>query len=255
MEKAYESWRKAMGLAHRIIPTVLVKGRSIVKGQQFRADRVVGHAAQFVRIQQRREVDELVILDVTATPEGRGPDLGLVSELSEVVFAPLAVGGGIRNLGDARALLLAGADKVIIGTGGARVIKEIADVVGSQAVVAAIDYRGVQVHTHCGSKATRYDPLSVAHQVYQAGAGEILLTSIDRDGMLRGYDLKMIEMVAREVPISVIAHGGCRDYGDMVDAIHAGASAVAAGALFQFCDATPREAAKALASYGIEVRL
>lgn len=248
-----------MGLAVRVIPTILCRGRALVKGRRFDSWRSVGVAAQAVRVHQARGVDEVCLLDIGATLDGRGPDLSLVEELSEVVFAPLAIGGGIRNVNDARALLRAGADKVVVGTMAfsmiPNVVKEIADAVGRQALVVAVDVRNGKVFTYCGRHSTDMDPVAYAKLVEGEGAGEILLTSIDREGTMQGYDLDLISKVSRAVSVPVIAHGGCKDYRDMVDAIHAGASAVAAGALFQFTDATPKEAARALAGYGIEARL
>jgi cyclase len=248
-----------MGLATRVIPTILCRGRQQVKGKRFDSWRSVGLAAQAVRIHNARGVDEICLLDVGATTDGRGPDLSLVEELSEVVFSPLAVGGGVTSLQDVRDLLKAGADKVVIGTMGfsmiPNVVKEVSDAVGRQALVVAVDVRKRDVHTHCGRHACGMDPVAYAKHLEKDGAGEILLTSIDREGTMEGYDIDLIREVSSAVDIPVIAHGGCRDYADMADAVHAGASAVAAGALFQFTDSTPREAAMALAEYGIEVRL
>lgn len=248
-----------MPLATRVIPSILCRRRQQVKGTRFQSWRSVGLAAQAVRVHQQRGVDEVCLLDVGATPEGRGPDLGLVEELAEVMFAPLSVGGGIKHINDVRALFRAGADKVVIGTAGVKLIAEVAGIVGRQAVVAALDVKregGEWVpHVECGKRSLHGNAAVYAQMLERAGAGEILLTSIDREGTMEGYDLALIEKVAKAVDIPVIAHGGCRDYADMADAIHAGASAVAAGALFQFTDSTPREAAKALADYGIEVRL
>lgn len=248
-----------MGLAHRVIPTILCRGRAMVKGKRFDSWRSVGLAAQAVRIHAARGVDEVVLLDIGATPEGRGPDLSLVEELSEVLFSPLAVGGGVRNVDDARALLRAGADKVVIGTMAfamiPNVVKEIATTVGSQAVVVAIDVRAGKVVTHCGRHSTTMEPVMFARLVSTDGAGEILLTSVDREGTMQGYDLDLIRSVREAVSVPVVAHGGCSGYADMVAAINAGASAVAAGALFQFTDATPRDAARYLHANGIEARV
>ena len=244
-----------MPLAVRVIPAILCRGRKQVKGKQFNSWRTVGLAAQAVRVHQARGVDEVVLLDVGATPDGRGPDLQLVEELAEVMFAPLAVGGGIRSVEDVRALLRAGADKVVIGTGGPELIAQVSSIVGRQAVVAAVDVKGWWAHVRCGKEKTKWTPAAMAWRCADSGAGEILLTSIDREGTMEGYDLSLISEVCKAVDVPVVVHGGCRDYGDMADAVHAGASAVAAGALFQFTDATPKEASMALAGYGIEVRL
>lgn len=231
-----------------------------MKGAQFNSWRSVGVAAQAVRVHQTRGVDELVLLDIGATPEGRGPDLDLVRELSEVCFMPLAVGGGVSGFEDAHGLLQAGADKVVVCTGaGSLAIREIAARAGSQAVVAAIDVKeGMACLWSRGSDArvpTTKRYLSWARMCYEEGAGEILLTDMDREGTMSGYNLEIIEKVARYVPIPVIAHGGCGTYEHMRQAIEAGADAVAAGAMFLFTDATPRGAAAYLAGHGIEARV
>ncbi len=248
-----------MALAHRIIPTILMSGRKLMKGTGFNSWRSVGLAAQAVRIHQARGVDELVMLDIDATREGRGPDLGLVEELSAELFAPLAVGGGIRSVAEVRALLRAGADKVVIGTAVTEVpdlVRHCADAVGCQAIVVSVDVGyGDSVMVRCGQEGYAHDPVYFAGWAERAGAGEILLQSIERDGTLKGYDLRLIRRVAGAVSIPVIASGGCSGYEDMKLALQAGASAVAAGALFQFTDHTPKGAAKYLASCGVEVRV
>lgn len=247
-----------MGLAHRIIPTLLCKGRTLVKGQRFEPWRGVGLAVQGVRINAARGVDELALLDVTATKEGRGPDVELVRELSEILFSPLIVGGGIRSIEDVKQLLRAGADSVIIGTAAhdrGALIHDLAEIVGSQAIVVSIDVKGGKVWKRCGTEDTLWVPEGFARLMEAQGAGEILLTSIDREGTMQGYDLELIKTVSAAVSIPVIAHGGCGSYAHMADALHAGAAAVAAGAFFQFTEATPKGAARALAGYGFEVRL
>lgn len=247
-------------LAKRIIPTILCRGRQMVKGTQFNSWRTVGLAAQAARIHQMRGVDEVVLLDITATLEGRGPDLDLVAELAEDCFMPLAVGGGVRTVDDVRAILRAGADKVVIGTAAIEtphLILECRERVGSQAIVAAIDARDEsgQVYIRSGTaRAERCFAKETAQNLAFLGAGEILLTSIAREGTLDGYDLRLIRAVAQSVDIPVVAHGGCGSYADMLAAIEAGADAVAAGAFFQFTDATPQGAAQYLAEHGIETR-
>lgn len=243
-------------LAIRIIPSMLVRGHTLVKGKNFNSWRSVGAALQAARIHAMRGVDELVILDIGATPEGRGPDLTLVQELSESCFCPLTIGGGVRTLKDAEALLRAGADKVAIGAAAfdnAETVRSIAGPLGSQAVVVTIDVQaGMAVSRACPFVR---DPAMYARILEQAGAGEILLTSVDLEGTMDGYDLALIKDVSQAVSIPVIAHGGCKGAEDMRAAIDAGASAVAAGAVFQFTELTPRAAAKHLADQGIEVRL
>lgn len=250
-----------MGLATRVIPTILCRGRQMVKGERFESWRSVGLAAQAVRIHAARGVDEVCLLDVGATAEGRGPDLALVEELSDVLFAPLAVGGGVRSVQDVKNLLRAGADKVVIGTMAfsavPNVVKQVSDAVGRQAVVASIDVRKGEAYTHCGRHRAGHGigAVEYAKLLEHDGAGEILLQAIERDGAMVGYDLAIIRAVASAVDVPVIASGGCSGYADMKAAIEAGASAVAAGALFQFSDCTPKGAAHYLQAQGIEARV
>lgn len=252
-------------LATRIIPTLLVRGRQLVKGQQFNSWRSVGLAAQAVRIHQQRGVDEIILLDIAATPEGRGPDLDLIRELSEVLFCPLTVGGGVKSIDDVHALLEAGADKVAIKTAAYAapfLVQNIADRFGSQALVVAID---VNEEDYIRETNAFYGYIvdgpicwyaqHAATHFEEQGAGEILLTDMTLEGTLGGYNYGLIKNVSESVSIPVIAHGGCSGYEDMYNAIQAGASAVAAGALFQFSDCTPRGAAEYLKAKGIEVRL
>lgn len=235
-----------MGLATRIIPTLLCRGRQLVKGKQFNAWRSVGLVAQAVRIHQARGVDELVMLDIAATKEGRGPDLKLVEELTKDCFMPLAVGGGVRSIDDIQDLLRAGADKVVIKSAGLDLVRRASKIVGCQAIVAAMDY---------DDDVPPWQRTRIAQEWADAGAGEILLTRMDYEGMMHGYDLRTIYAVARDVDIPVIAHGGCGTYEHILRAVQAGASAVAAGAMFQFTDATPLGAAEYLATQGIETRI
>lgn len=236
-----------MMLAVRIIPTLLHRGETLVKGKQFQSWRSVGHVQQAARIHAMRGVDELIILDIGATPEGRHPDFALVEKLTDGNFCPVTVGGGVKTVEDVKLLLRAGADKVAIGKCAVNnyfFLRAVASAVGSQAVVASLDVRN-------GS----WWIAESAALLESRGAGEILLTSIDREGMMEGYDLDLIKAVSEAVSIPVIAHGGCGTYQHMLEAIQAGASAVAAGAMFQFTDNTPRGAAEYLAAKGIEVRL
>ncbi len=247
-----------MGLAVRIIPTLLARGDKLVKGQQFNSWRSVGVVEQAARVCALRGVDEIVLLDIAATPEGRGPDIAMVERISANFFTPLTVGGGIRTVEDAMALLRAGADKVAIGTAQypGSLITELSARVGRQAVVVAIDVKqGRMPMIRCGKDPLTLSVVTHAKVMEQMGAGEILLTSIDREGTMEGYDLNLIRAVAKSVSIPVIAHGGCRGAEDMLAAVHAGASAVAAGALFQFTDTTPADCAEWLAQHGVETRV
>lgn len=253
-----------MGLAHRVIPTLLMRGDQLVKGRQFNSARSVGHIEQAMQIYSKRAADEVILLDIAATPEGRGPDLERIARLTAGFTTPVTVGGGVRTVEDVAALLRNGADKVAICSASleTHLVRATAERFGSQAMVVAIDVRRGQVHSRCGTRP--YDTAPTCHpllaqkwaeEVQRAGAGEILLTSIDREGTMQGYDIALIEEVAQAVDIPVIAHGGCACYEDMALAIRAGASAVAAGALFQFTDATPIEAARYLQEHGIEARV
>jgi cyclase len=242
-------------LAKRIIPTLLCRGRQLVKGKQFNAWRSVGVAMQAAKIHSMRGVDELCLLDIGAGIDGRGPDLTLVEELSAAMFTPLAVGGGIRSVDDVKELLRVGADKVVVCTGGPQLIKYISKAYGAQAVVAAIDILDGRARLMNGGIQTRIPAVEYARKCERAGAGEILLTAMDREGMMQGYDLELVKAVSDAVSIPVIAHGGAGNYQHMLEAIQAGASAAAAGAMFQFTDQTPRGAAEYLQSKGVEVRL
>lgn len=234
-------------LAKRVIPTILCKGTKQVKGQRFVNDRVIGHAMQSCRIHAQRGVDELVLLDVSATEEGREPDYDSIERLTESCFIPIAVGGGINKIEHIRKLLASGADKIVLGAAQMDLgfVKEAADTFGSQAIVVSLNHwdDAAEFMTY---KAGEYERL---------GVGEILLQGITKDGAMKGYDLETIGMVSQGIEIPVIASGGCSGYEDMYRAIEAGASAVAAGALFQFTDATPKEAVLYLAKRGMEVRL
>lgn len=234
-----------MGLAVRIIPVLLKRGDALVKGERFKAWRTVGHVLQAAKIHQARSVDELIVLDIGATPAGTGPDFQSIKNLTQDCFMPLTVGGGVKSVDDVVGLLHAGADKVAIKTAGAQVIAEASRRLGSQAIVAAVDI---------GKESPKY-AAELARYLEHVGAGEILLTSMEREGTCAGYDYELIYTVTKAVSVPVVAHGGCGSYQDMVDAIEAGASAVAAGALFQFTEATPREAALYLSKFGIETRI
>lgn len=247
-----------MPVAIRIIPQLLCRGSQLVKGKRFNAWRSVGIAAQAVRIHQMRGVDELVLVDIGATAGNRGPDLEMVRSLAEVCFSPLSVGGGVKSADDVRALIHNGADKVIIGAAcheNPDMVKAVCDGFGSSTIVGAIDVSGGMVQVRNGTKDTGRDPVDYAKNLQEIGAGEILLTSIDREGMMEGYDLELIEKVSSAVRMPVVASGGAGNYQHMYEAIQVGASAVSAGAMFQFTSQTPRGAAEYLAQKGVEVRL
>jgi len=248
----------------RIIPTLLYKDTGLVKDQQFASNRPIGGALQAMKVYSLREVDELVLLDVSATRNGRGPDFTLIDDLADECFMPFSVGGGVRTTADIRNLLMVGADKVILNTAAftnSGLIGSGAINFGSQCIVVSVDvWRGqdgsLEVFSHCGTQATGRHPVDWARQAESEGAGEILLTSINRDGMMNGYDLDLISAVTCAVSIPVIASGGAGNYTDMEAAICQGnAAAVAASSIFQFTEQTPLAAKRHLHSRGIPVRL
>jgi cyclase len=250
-------------LKTRIIPTLLHKDFGLVKGVQFDSRRAVGAAMQAIKVYNLRGVDELVFLDVTATREGRPPDHELIDDLADDCFMPLTVGGGIRALADIERLLAVGADKVALGTAAVDdpgLVEQAANRFGSQCVVVSIDVRRDEdgtplVWTRSGTAATGVDPVALAREVQERGAGEVLLQSIDRDGMMTGYDLELLRGVTAAVTVPVIASGGAGSYAHLAEAIlDGGAAAVAAASLFHFTEATPMEAKEHLRSCGIPVR-
>ncbi len=212
-----------------------------------------------VQLMERREVDELIILDIAATPNNRGPRFEEVRALTENLFMPVTIGGGVKNVSDIRRLLANGADKVALNTVAFErpaIIDEASKRFGAQAVVIGIDVRRGRVFTRCGRKETDATPVEWAMEGELRGAGEILLTSIDRDGTLEGYDLELIREVSDAVDIPVIACGGCGSYEHIAEVLHnTKAHAVGVGAAFQFLEMTPKGASRYLHEKGFEVRL
>ena len=251
-------------LKTRIIPTLLFKGVGLVKGVAFDSGRRVGAALQSVRVYNMREVDELIFLDIAATCSGTRPAFAEIDELADNCFMPMTVGGGMRSIEDIRDLLAVGADKVGINSAAVetpQLVRHGSDEFGAQCIVVSIDVRcGVdgrrEVVTHCGRKATGLDPVQWAKQVEELGAGEILLTSVERDGTMSGYDVNLVRDVATAVDIPVIASGGCGSYEHMAEVLGSTrVSAVAAASIFHFTEQTPREAKRYLAERGFRVRL
>lgn len=251
-------------LKTRIIPTLLWKNVGLVKGVGFDSWRRIGTVLPAIKVFNYRDVDELILLDIEATKEGRGPDYQSIRDFSAECFVPFTVGGGVRTIEMIRNLLLAGADKVCINSAAYEnpdFLSEAARCFGSQCITVSIDVRKMedglyQCFSHCGSRATGYEPVSWARAVEKAGAGEILLTSVECDGSMKGYDLDLIRSVSSKVRIPVIASGGAGNYAHMLEALRqGGASAVAAASIFQFTEQTPLEAKQHLKEKGIFVRL
>lgn len=246
----------------RVIPTLLFKDVGLVKGVAFDSWRRVGPIVPAVRVYTRRDVDELIVLDIAATLAGREPDLELVAEVADHATVPLTIGGGVTSEDEVERLLRAGADKVAINTAGYAdpdLITRCARRFGSQAVVASIDVRREGDVLTCvaasGTRRTRWVAASWARTVEAAGAGEILVTSVDRDGTMEGYDLEAVAAVADAVGVPVIASGGAGSPDDLLRAVtDAGAAAVAAASMFHFTERTPAELKQHLRRAGVPVR-
>lgn len=245
------------------MPTLLFKEVGLVKGVGFDSWRRVGPAMQTVKVYNMRDVDELVFFDIAATPEKRGPDLRQIADLAAECFMPMTVGGGVRNLDDVKSLLAAGADKVAINTAAVEipdVIGKASDQFGAQCVVVCIDAKKAgndwQVMTHCGKRAAATGVIEHARHMESLGAGEIVVTSVDRDGTMDGYDVELIRRVSAAVRIPVVASGGAGNYQHMADVLRkTRAAALAAASIYHFTEQTPREAKLYLREQGFAVRL
>ncbi len=254
-----------MGLAKRIIPCLDVDAGRVVKGVKFVAIRDAGDPVEIARRYDEQGADELAFLDITASSDERETMVHVVEKVAAQVFIPLTVGGGIRTLEDIRRLLNAGADKVSINTAAVRdpdFVGEAAARFGSQCIVVAIDARRVEggaprweVFTHGGRRSTGIDAVAWAIKMAGLGAGEILLTSMDRDGTRDGFDLELTRTIAEAVSIPVIASGGVGRLDHLVAGVIQGkADAVLAASIFHFGEYTVREAKERMASAGIEMR-
>jgi cyclase len=247
----------------RVIPCLDVKDGRVVKGVNFVGLRDAGDPVEAARAYDAAGADELCFLDITASHEGRGTLLDIVARTAEVCFMPLTVGGGVRTPEDVRALLLAGADKVGVNSAAVarpEIIAEMADRFGSQCIVASVDARLVgegrwEVFTHGGRHATGVDAVAHAVRLAELGAGELLVTSMDRDGTRDGYDLELTRTIADAVSVPVIASGGVGNLGHLIDGVTKGhASAVLAASIFHFGEASIGHAHAALAAAGVAVR-
>jgi cyclase len=252
-----------MGLAKRIIPCLDVTNGRVVKGVNFIGLRDAGDPIEISRRYDDQGADELTFLDITASSDDRDLILHIIEEVAAQVFIPLTVGGGVRKVEDVRRLLNAGADKVSINTSAVQnpeLVREAAGRYGSQCIVVAIDAKrtenGWQVFTHGGRNATGLDVIEWAKKMQALGAGEILLTSMDRDGTRNGFDLALIHSVSHTVDVPVIASGGVGNLQHLVDGIVDGhADAVLAASIFHYGEYTVRQAKEYMAQHSIEVRL
>lgn len=255
-----------MALAKRIIPCLDVKDGRVVKGVNFIGLRDAGDPVEAAKRYNGEGADELTFLDITASSDNRDTILHIIEEVAGQVFIPLTVGGGVRTVADIRRLLNAGADKVSINTAAVTrpdLIDEAAGFFGSQAIVAAIDAKAVnpentrwEIFTHGGRNPTGLDAVEWAIEMQKRGAGEILLTGMDRDGTKQGFNLPLTRAVAEAVDIPVIASGGVGNVRHLIEGITEGkADAVLAAGVFHFGEIAIREAKRAMREAGIEVRL
>jgi cyclase len=253
-------------LTKRIIPCLDVKGGRVVKGTSFVELKDAGDPVELASLYYQEGADELVFLDITATPEGRETMADVVERISEQVFIPLTVGGGLHSLEDMRRMLMAGADKVSVNTAAVlnpRLIKEAADKFGSQCIVVAIDAKRLEktstpkweVYIYSGQKPTGMDALDWAKRAVELGAGEILLTSMDADGHRAGYDIELTRAVSQAVSVPVIASGGAGNLEDLYQALASGkADAVLAASIFHYRHYSIKETKEYLAGRGIPIR-
>ena len=252
-----------MPLAKRVIPCLDVTAGRVVKGVNFVGLRDAGDPVEIAARYDGEGADEVCFLDITASSDERDMLLHVIEAVAERVFIPLTVGGGVRQVGDVRRLLNAGADKVSINTAAVHnpeLVREASDIVGCQCIVVAIDAKkdgaSWQVYSHGGRRPTGLDALDWARRMEKAGAGEILLTSMDRDGTREGFDIELTRAVADAVGVPVIASGGVGAVEDLAEGVLEGhADAVLAASVFHFGDFTVRAAKEHMRARGIEVRL
>ena len=254
-----------MTLARRIIPCLDVKDGRVVKGVSFVELRDAGDPVEQAAAYDAQGADEVCFLDISAAPEGRSTLIDVVARTADVVFAPLTVGGGVRSVDDAQRLLEAGADKIALNTAAIRtpdLIAQIAARFGNQAVVVAIDAKrraelatpGWDVYSHGGRTCEPLDAVAWSRRVAELGAGEVLLTSMDRDGTGTGYDLELVAAVSAAISVPVIASGGVGELAHLADGLAAGADAVLAASIFHFGRYTIGQARAYLANRGLPVR-
>ena len=248
----------------RIIPTLLFNDLKLVKGVSFDSWRTVGSIMQAVRLYNIRKVDELIFLDISATNQNNKIDLELVNEVASECFMPLTFGGGIKTIQDISNLLKAGADKICINTEATKnlgFVKEACEIFGSQCIVVSIDYRKnnvneIEIYSNSGKTKTNLVLEDYIKKIEDIGAGEIILTSIDRDGTMKGYDFETISYVSKVINLPVIASGGAGEFNDIYNLVkNSEISGLAAASIYHFTSKTPLDLKKFLISKNIPIRL
>ena len=251
-------------LKKRIIPTLLFKNNKLVKGKQFNSWRTVGSFMQAVRVYKIRKVDELILLDISATNIKKDIDYELINEVANECFMPLSYGGGIKKIEEISKILKCGADKVCINTSATKDLKfieEACKIFGSQAIIVAIDYRininnKIEVWSNSGSFKTNLNFEDYLKKLESSGVGEIILTSIDRDGTMVGYDIETLSMANKLIQVPIIAAGGAGEFKNMLELLNqTNISALAAGSIYHFTKKTPLDVKKYLMKNGIPVRI
>jgi imidazole glycerol-phosphate synthase subunit HisF len=226
----------------RVIPCLLLRNEGLVKTVKFKDPKYLGDPINIVRIFNDKEVDELIFLDITATPENRAPNFEMLGKITSECFMPLGYGGGIRSMEDVKRLLAMGVEKIVLNTSAVEnpsLIRTAAEYAGTQAVVISMDVKKTlfgkyEIFIRGGRKGTGLDPIKFAVEMEKQGAGELFLNSIDRDGTMQGYDLELIQRVAEAVTVPVVACGGAGNIQHLAEAVRSGASAAAAGSMFVF---------------------
>lgn len=250
-------------LKNRIIPCLLFKERTIVKSVKFKDYRMVGDPTTCARVFNERNADELIFLDIIASRENKGPNFKVIEDIAKECFMPLTIGGGIKTMEDAEKLFEIGADKISINTTAVKnppFITQLVKKYGSQAIIVSIDVKNIgnqyNVFISSGTEETKYTPMELAKQAESLGAGEILLTSIDQDGTMKGYDLELIKEISAVINIPLIVAGGCGKLQDFVDAIKiGGADAVCAASIFFFVGESIITTKKFMNNKGIPIRI
>ena len=249
-------------LKSRIITTMLWNGTTLVKGHQFNNSRRAGSPITTIKIYNKRDVDEIIILDINKTNSlEENIDIEFYKELSNECEVPITIGGGIKNINDIDDLLISGADKIVINSelySNPNLLNEASNKFGSQTIVVGIDFKKINGEYKCfknsGKEIVHKDPKKWAYECVNWGAGEFILTSIDNDGLMKGYDNHLIKEISSEVDIPIVASGGAGNYQHMFEALSYGASAVAAASIYHFTEQTPIQAKRYLQSKNINVR-